>query len=145
MRILRVENQSDRVQLLRQALKELDAHVHIEVVANGVRAIEHLHLCKSDPVGSPPDLILFDIDMPVMNGLALLRLLQQHAEWRRIPVVILAAIPRDDERAQAMQLGAVGYWEKPSRKDEWMALARRIRRFPHLDHAEAAGTPTADG
>ena len=57
----------------------------VELASNGAEALTHLQ------TSSPPELLLLDLMMPVMNGLALLRELEAHTELATIPVVIMTA------------------------------------------------------
>ncbi len=139
-RILHVEDNLGDASLLREALNDLGASVELEVVQNGVRAIEYLHLLKGDEAGSMPDLILLDINMPVMDGFTLLRVIQRHSLWSSVPVVMLTSSHRESERQRAADLGAAGYMVKPPEFDGYVALARRIRRFPNLEPTPVQGS-----
>jgi two-component system chemotaxis response regulator CheY len=57
----------------------------VELAANGVEALKFLQ------DSAPPVLVLLDLMMPLMNGLALIRELEARAELARIPVVIMTA------------------------------------------------------
>lgn len=73
-----------------------------------------------------PDIILLDIDMPVMNGIKTLRLLQNFSETRRIPVLMLTA--RNDQKSveQAASLGIEGYVTKPYDLAELLGRIHKI-------------------
>lgn len=60
-----------------------------------------------------PDVILLDIDMPVMDGIKTLHLLRNFSETRKIPVLMLTA--RNDQKSveRAASLGIEGYVTKP--------------------------------
>lgn len=60
-----------------------------------------------------PDLVLLDIDLPVANGMAYLRAMQQDEEFRHTPIVMLTIYRRGVDVVQAMRAGAVGYIIKP--------------------------------
>jgi CheY-like chemotaxis protein len=59
-----------------------------------------------------PDLILLDISMPDMDGLALLEQIKQHPRWRDIPVVMMTAIADEKSVGRAFGLGAREYLVK---------------------------------
>lgn len=73
-----------------------------------------------------PDIILLDIDMPVMDGMKTLRLLQNFSETRRIPVLMLTA--RTDQKSveQAASFNIEGYVTKPY---DLASLLARIRKI----------------
>ena len=60
-----------------------------------------------------PDAILLDIMMPEMDGLAILQKLQEHAETRKIPVIILTAKAQSSEQRQFSQLNVSSVIAKP--------------------------------
>jgi CheY-like chemotaxis protein len=64
-------------------------------------------------VRHPPDLILADIQMPVMNGLDMIRQLKAHGETQHIPVVVVTGSEAEDTRKAAFAAGCSGYITKP--------------------------------
>jgi CheY-like chemotaxis protein len=66
-----------------------------------------------------PDLVLADIDMPYLNGLQLVQALKSDPETARIPVIFVTG--NTAAEAEAMQLGAAGFFAKPLRVDELLA------------------------
>lgn len=83
----------------------LNKQYKVKVANNGPRA---LSIAQSE---SPPDLILLDIMMPVMDGYEVCRLLKNNPSTRDIPVVFLTASLDDDQKG--LEIGAVGYLTKP--------------------------------
>ena len=59
------------------------------------------------------DLVLTDINMPVMDGLKLLTMMKNNATYKDIPVIIITTEGREDDRKQGMALGAYAYIPKP--------------------------------
>ncbi|PZV11130.1 MAG: DNA-binding response regulator [Leptolyngbya sp.] len=115
IRILLVDDQH----IIRQGLRSmLESNADMEVIGeaeNGQRAIEQIPTLQ-------PDLILMDIRMPVMDGVAATKAIaQQHPD---IKVLILTTFDDDDYVSQAMRLGAKGYLLKDTEPDE-LALAIR--------------------
>jgi CheY-like chemotaxis protein len=64
-------------------------------------------------VGTPPDLILVDIALPGMNGLAFTRWLKADARLREIPVLALTAFAMAGDEVRALEAGCQGYITKP--------------------------------
>lgn len=60
-----------------------------------------------------PSLILLDVNMPDMNGFAVLSRMRQHAVIRNVPVVMVTTCSAPDDVARAFKLGADGYLSKP--------------------------------
>jgi len=112
----------DDEQLLRDSLAELlrdEGYVVTEAV-NGVEAYEQV-------VAQPFDLVLTDIRMPEMDGIALLHRLQQIAE--QTPVVLLTAFGTIDSAVAAMREGAADYLIKPVQFDDVLMRVRRALEF----------------
>ncbi len=59
------------------------------------------------------DLILLDIQMPGMDGIKTMELIQKHDYWKNIPVIFLTASSDRDTVMKAGKLGAAGYVKKP--------------------------------
>ena len=64
-------------------------------------------------VRNPPDLILADLVMPVMNGLEMIRQFKGHEETRDIPVVVVTGSDTPEDREAALKAGCVGFLTKP--------------------------------
>jgi two-component system chemotaxis response regulator CheY len=68
--------------------------------------------------GNTVDLILSDINMPVMDGLEFVRQLQTVDKLRGIPVVMITTEGSESNVIQALSLGAKGYIRKPFTPDQ---------------------------
>jgi DNA-binding response OmpR family regulator len=73
--------------------------------------------------GHPVRLVLLDLNMPGMDGLAVLREIQ--ARHPEVPVIVMSASPAREGRLQALAGGAFDYMEKPF---DGQALMAKIRR-----------------
>jgi CheY-like chemotaxis protein len=77
-------------------------------------------------VRTPPDLILTDIRMPVMDGLEMIRQLKGHSETRHIPIVIVTACETQQMREAGFAAGCAGYLRKPI---DTRALCEQVAEF----------------
>ncbi len=75
-----------------------------------------------------PDLILLDLMLPDLNGLAVLRQLRS---WSHIPVVIVSVCDEEQEKVEALDLGADDYVTKPFYPNELKARIRTALRHSH--------------
>ena len=73
-----------------------------------------------------PDLIILDYNMPVMDGLAMLRKLREHTGLKRTPVIMLTADAGPESLAIVARLGVRDYVTKPFREEELLAKVGRI-------------------
>jgi len=76
------------------------------------------------------DLILLDINMPVMSGLQFLQHCQAERVFRDIPVIVISTEGKKDDTLRALQAGARGYVTKPFRPKDLHALIDRLFAVP---------------
>lgn len=93
-------------QLIAFSLKRFRNSKIIEAV-DGVDALKKL----SGP--EKIDLILTDINMPVMDGLKLVSLVRQNAQLKAIPIIIITTEGAEEDRERGLALGADAYIAKP--------------------------------
>jgi CheY-like chemotaxis protein len=102
--VMVVDDNEDLREMLRYMVERLGYRV-VEA-ENGREAIEIVrHKC--------PDLILMDLSMPVMDGLAATRLLRQMEEVSHVPIVAITANRREQSQAEALAAGCNEYLIKP--------------------------------
>jgi two-component system chemotaxis response regulator CheY len=72
------------------------------------------------------DLILLDINMPVMNGLEFLQRVQKEAAYKDIPVIIISTEGKEEDTIRGLKMGARGYVKKPFQASELHGLIEKI-------------------
>ena len=121
LRILIVEDHDDLADALRTNLRS--EGYHASVASDGRQA---LAMVRADP----PDIVVLDLGLPGLDGLALLSRLRAEGHW--CPVLILSARDSDSDKVEGFRLGADDYVTKPFRTLELMArvdaMARRVVR-----------------
>ncbi len=100
-----VEDSPTMRQLLSFSLKRFKDCKIIEAV-DGVDALKNLQTNKVD-------MILTDINMPVMDGLKLVSLIRQNPRTRNLPIVIITTEGAREDRSRGLALGADAYISKP--------------------------------
>ncbi|MBW3565926.1 MAG: response regulator [Acidobacteria bacterium] len=100
-----VEDSPTMRQLISFSLKRFRGAKIIEAV-DGVDALKKLS-------GEKVDLILTDINMPVMDGLKLVALVRQNEQMKGIPIVIITTEGAEEDRERGLALGANAYISKP--------------------------------
>jgi putative two-component system response regulator len=115
----------DTPQNLNVASRMLREHYRCLVSLDGAKSIEIAR-------AAPPDLILLDVMMPVMNGLEVCKRLKQHAETRGIPVIFLTALNEIEDEAACFDAGGVDFISKPMNP---VTLLARVRTHLSL-HAQ---------
>jgi len=102
--ILVVDDTPDNLSLMTGLLKDL---YKVKIANNGERAL------KVAMTGTPPDIILLDIMMPVMDGYETCRHLKETQATKDIPVIFLTAKAEIEDEMKGFELGAVDYITKP--------------------------------
>ena len=87
----------------------LEANGYLVAVArNGAEAIEHVQEEK-------PDLIVMDIQLPVVDGLEAIKRIKADPELGEIPIIALTALAMPGDQDRCLAAGAVEYLSKPVR------------------------------
>jgi CheY-like chemotaxis protein len=89
----------------------------VDEASNGSEAIT---LARS----TPPDLVLMDLCMPVMDGVEAIRLLRADAATSEVPIVVITAQGTDESAQRAAEAGADAYVDKPVMPDELLQHMR---------------------
>jgi len=126
--ILVVDDDPRMQRLLRANLER--AGYRVDTAAEGGAALDHVDL-------APPDLLLLDVMMPVMDGLTCLARLRQFSD---LPVILLTAKGEERDKVQGLDLGADDYLTKPFGPAELLARVRAVlrRRTQGTERASAA-------
>ena len=127
--ILLVEDDPGDVDLTQEILEEAKVMVNLNVVDDGVKAIEFLHREGQYAGVSRPDLILLDLNLPKKNGREVLAEVKSDENLRRIPVVILTTSDSDKDILETYGLGANCYVTKPVGLDQFAEIVKFIEGF----------------
>jgi two-component system, chemotaxis family, chemotaxis protein CheY len=75
------------------------------------------------------DLILTDINMPIMDGLKLVSLVRNDANYKAIPIVVITTEGAQEDRERALALGANDYITKPIQPTKILEVARNLLKI----------------
>ena len=117
-RILIVEDSPTMRQLLVFALRRLK---DVEIVEaqdgmDGLRKVSSDHF----------DIALIDINMPVMDGLKLIRLMRDEESLKQIPIIVVTTEGADEDRERALALGANEYLTKPIQANRVLEVVKSL-------------------
>jgi CheY-like chemotaxis protein len=87
------------------------------------------NFCKHLSSLTPPGLIILDINMPIINGFGVLRILKRAEQWKRVPVIIFSTSSNPDYKKKAVKLGATAYMKKPVTMEQWQIAITKISTF----------------
>jgi two-component system, OmpR family, alkaline phosphatase synthesis response regulator PhoP len=129
-RVLVVEDEADIARLIKHSL-ERDNDLQVQIASRGDDALELV-------AGSIPDLIILDINLPVLSGFEVCRVLRARPATSHVPIIMLTARAAENDRVSGLDLGADDYMTKPFSPRELAARVRAVlRRSP--------GTPVQPG
>ena len=75
---------------------------------------------------SPVDFFLLDVNMPVMDGITLVKELRKLPQYQKTPIVMLTSESRDDKRQEGKAAGANGWVVKPCEPDALLGLIKKM-------------------
>jgi CheY-like chemotaxis protein len=125
------DSELDRV-LLQEAFDELDFDVELLFVGDGEELLDYLRRRNSysdERLSPTPTLILLDLNMPRMNGMAALRVLHADPTLCVLPVIVLSTGNDPKQIAQAYAYGINAYLSKPERIGDMIEMVRRFGEF----------------
>jgi CheY-like chemotaxis protein len=127
--VLLVEDNPADVRLTQEAFKEGRVTNHLNIVNDGVEAMEFLRRTGVYQDAPKPDLILLDLNLPKKSGREVLAEIKADPMLRRIPVMILSTSKADQDLHKAYNLHANCYITKPVDLDQFMNVVRSIEHF----------------
>jgi len=129
-RVLVVEDEQDIAGLIKHTL-ERSGDATVETVGRGDEA---LRIIAADA----PDLVILDLNLPVLSGDEICRMLRQRPETAQLPVIMLTARTSESDRVAGLDLGADDYVTKPFSLRELGARVRAVLRRRGRAGEEAA-------
>src|SRR5947209_6955643 len=122
--VARIVVADDEQPILRTIKRNLSAHGYaVTTASDGEAALARIE-------ETLPDLIILDVMMPQLDGLAVTRRVR---EWSQVPIIILSARGEERQKVEALDLGADDYLTKPFGMDELLARIRvALRRSAKL-------------
>ena len=86
---------------------------------DGVDALKKLNAAKFD-------IIITDINMPIMDGLKLVKRIRSDAIYQNVPIVIITTEGAEEDRQRALQLGANAYITKPIQAPQVISTVKEL-------------------
>ena len=119
-RVLIVEDEQDIADLIKHAL-ERGGDTDAEIVGSGDDALRVVRQ-------QPPDLIILDLNLPVLSGREVCRILRSGDVAPQVPIIMLTARTSEDDRVAGLEQGADDYVTKPFSLRELSARVRAVLR-----------------
>jgi CheY-like chemotaxis protein len=109
IKILLIEDDSDDIELLREAFDMNNISCHIDVVTEGDRAMPYL-----ENAHELPDVIVMDMNLPKLHGREILAMIKKSEGLAKIPLVVLTTSSLQDDIKFSYSMGATQYITKPN-------------------------------
>ena len=109
-------------QLLVLALSRVK-NLKVTEASDGVDGLRRL-------AGGRFDIILTDINMPIMDGLKLVKRVRTDAVHKDVPIVVITTESAEEDRQRALSLGANAYITKPIQAPQVIAKVKELLKIP---------------
>ncbi|MFA5834049.1 MAG: response regulator [Bacteroidota bacterium] len=121
-KVLLAEDDEDNRDLIVFMVKRSGLDIELLLAENGKEAVDlaEQHL---------PDLVLMDMQMPVMDGFTAVKLIKANPVIQHIPIIAFTAQARVEDKTLTKSIGCVEHYTKPMDPDE---LTRLIRKYTNI-------------
>lgn len=127
--VLLVEDSPGDIRLTREAFRDANAAIHLNVVTDGVEAMAYLRR-QGDQVDAPrPAIILLDLNLPRMDGREVLAQIKADPSLKTIPTIILTTSEANADIVRSYELQANSYLTKPVQLEKFESLVASINDF----------------
>jgi len=132
--VLLVEDSPGDVRLTREALRDAKVQLSLNVVSDGVEAMEFLSRTMMFSAAPRPNIILLDLNLPRLDGREVLEAIKRNPTLMNIPVVVLTTSESQADVMRSYKLHANCFITKPVDLevfigvfDFWLSVARLPR------------------
>ena len=130
--ILMAEDNEHDIIATKRAFKTHNIKNPLHIVNDGEECLDYLYKRGkyAEPGSAPrPSILLLDIRMPKMNGLAVLKHIREDESLKLLPVVILTVSKEEEDKIASYQLGANAFIKKPVEFENFAEAIRRVNLF----------------
>lgn len=125
--ILLVEDNPRDEALTLRALKKSNIVNDVVVVRDGVEALDYLLNTPESGEPNPlPQLVLLDLKLPKVDGLAVLKSIREHERTRLLPVVVFTSSSEQEDIVKSFDLGANSYVRKPVEFERFLEATKQL-------------------
>jgi DNA-binding NarL/FixJ family response regulator len=128
--LLLLEDDAIEIMKFERVIQKLDTLFTLSIANNGAIALDMLQQTKEHL----PELILLDLNMPNFNGIEFIRSVKKEATWCHIPCVVLTTSDNRIDLMDCYREGIAGYFLKPLRYDDYLALIQSILAYWNNSH-----------
>jgi DNA-binding response OmpR family regulator len=128
--VLVVDDEQDIAGLIKHGL-EKGGDIEVEIVGTGDGALKAVN-------ERTPDLIVLDLNLPVLSGLEVCRILRSRPNTATVPIIMLTARTSESDRVTGLDVGADDYITKPFSLRELAARVRAVLRRGRTESGNGA-------
>ena len=127
--VLLVEDSPGDIRLTREAFRDANADIHVNVATDGVDAMAYLRRQGSQVDAPRPSIILLDLNLPRMDGREVLAQIKADPSLKTIPTIILTTSEANADIVRSYELQANSYLTKPVQLEKFESLVKSINDF----------------
>ncbi len=116
--VLLAEDDEDNRDLVSFVVKRSRLDIQLEIAENGQEAVEKA-------IASNPQLILMDMQMPVMDGWTAVPILKADDRTKHIPIIAFTAQAKPEDKQRTIAMGCVEHYTKPMDPEELLGLIQK--------------------
>lgn len=120
-KVLVIDDNPTIVELIKYAIN-LQGNYQVSVAYDGIQGLERIY-------AEPPDCVIIDVKMPRLDGYQLVRCLRGDTRTVNIPLIILSALTRAEDKMTGMLSGVDEYLTKPFKPNALNAAIERVIRL----------------
>jgi len=120
--VLLVEDDEDNRDLVVFVVARSRLDIELEIAENGQEALDKAF-------AKPPQLILMDMQMPVMDGWHAVPILKSDDRTKQIPIIAFTAQAKPEDRARTKEIGCAEHYSKPMDPEELLGLIQRYLKL----------------
>lgn len=132
--LLIVEDNEVDALCLKRAFEKNGIGKTIITASNGEEALAYLNSESPEQSARVPNLILLDLNMPIMNGFEFLNVVKSDGRLKSIPVVILTSSTSSVDMNDSYNSNVAGYIEKPMDPEEYLDIVRVLDQYWSLSY-----------
>jgi CheY-like chemotaxis protein/nitrogen-specific signal transduction histidine kinase/HPt (histidine-containing phosphotransfer) domain-containing protein len=123
VRVLLVEDNLVNQKVVQAILRKKG--YHIDVANDGREALTRLD-ASLDPRNDGYNIVLMDVQMPVLDGLETTRMIRQNSRWERLPIIAMTAHAMNGDRERCIQAGMNSYVSKPVQPAHLLSVIEKL-------------------
>ncbi|MFQ5544275.1 MAG: response regulator [Nitrospiria bacterium] len=132
IKILLADDDEDDIAIALRAFKKSKLENEVFVVRDGEETLDYLlsrGQYQDESQHPKPHLLLLDINMPKMNGLEVLKQLEDHPTLKRLRVMMLTSSKNEEDVVRSYNNGACAYIPKPVEFDDFLNVVEGLNCF----------------